>query len=81
MAHAFVQLAPVRFLWAMKQQGLPPGLDQADIPLGNNCMIVPWVDQNVRNVHGACFYWLFFLQRCGMFQSVTLYVDATAARM
>jgi hypothetical protein len=47
MAHAFVGLAPVRFLWAMKQQGLPPGLQQADIPLGDNCIIVPWVDQNV----------------------------------
>jgi hypothetical protein len=53
MAHAFVGLAPVRFLWAMKQQGLPPGLAQADIPLGDNCMIVPWVDQNVRTRHGV----------------------------
>ncbi|WIA28183.1 hypothetical protein OEZ86_010747 [Tetradesmus obliquus] len=46
MAHAFVALAPLRFLWAMKQAGLPQGLQLSDIPLGDNCMIVPWVDQN-----------------------------------
>jgi hypothetical protein len=57
MAHAFVGLAPVRFLWAMKQQGLPVGLDQSEIPLGDNCMILPWVDQNVRYGHGARFHW------------------------
>jgi hypothetical protein len=53
MAHAFVGLAPVRFLWAMKQQGLPPDLEQSEIPLGDNCMIVPWVDQNVRMGHAS----------------------------
>jgi hypothetical protein len=65
MAHAFVGLAPVRFLWAMKQQGLPPGLEQADIPLGNNCMIVPWVDQNVGYAHAWGMPQLVHLQLCG----------------
>lgn len=59
MAHAFVALAPLRFLWAMKQAGLPQGLQLSDIPLGDNCMIVPWVDQNVRTNSSYVFRLVF----------------------
>lgn len=47
MANAFVSLAPVRVLWAMKQEGLPPGLTLPELPLGDNCKVVQWADQNV----------------------------------
>lgn len=47
LARGFAALAPTRVLWAMPEQGLPDGLRQADLPLGSNTMMTPWVDYNV----------------------------------
>jgi hypothetical protein len=45
---AFSSLSPVRVLWTMKERSLPAGMTLADLPLGGNTKVVPWVDYNVR---------------------------------
>jgi hypothetical protein len=44
----FAALAPTRVLWPLKQRALPDGLRIEQLPLGDNTLVVPWVDYNVR---------------------------------
>jgi hypothetical protein len=53
LARGFVGLAPTRVLWAITERGLPDGMRLADLPLGPNTMVTPWVDYNV-SVGLAC---------------------------
>lgn len=47
LAQGFAALAPVRVLWALPRDGMPPGLQLSDLPLNSNTKAVPWVDYNV----------------------------------
>eukprot|EP00775_Hariotina_reticulata_P002756 gene2757-3050_t len=46
LSAAFSSLGPVRVLWAMKEKSLPASMTLADLPLGENTKVVPWVDYN-----------------------------------
>lgn len=46
LAAGFAELAPVRVLWPLKQRALPDGLKMEHLPLGENTLVVPWVDYN-----------------------------------
>lgn len=50
LAAGFAELAPVRVLWPLKQRALPDGLKMEHLPLGENTLVVPWVDYNVSDV-------------------------------
>jgi hypothetical protein len=47
LAAGFAALAPTRVLWPLKQRAMPDGLRVEDLPLGDNTLVVPWVDYNV----------------------------------
>jgi hypothetical protein len=54
LARGFAALAPTRVLWAIAEKGLPDGMRLADLPLGANTLVTPWVDYNVSAVLGQC---------------------------
>jgi hypothetical protein len=47
LAKGFAALAPVRVVWALKPAALRLGIRIEDLPLGDNTLVVPWVDYNV----------------------------------
>jgi hypothetical protein len=49
LAAGFAALAPTRVLWPLKERALPDGVRIEELPLGDNTMVVPWVDYNVSN--------------------------------
>lgn len=46
LSAAFASLAPVRVLWHINTQVLPPNVDADKLPLGSNTLLVPQVDYN-----------------------------------
>ena len=58
LAKGFAALAPVRVVWALKPAALRPGIRIEDLPLGDNTLVVPWVDYNVGMGRGeGCKMW------------------------
>jgi hypothetical protein len=47
LAAGFAAIAPTRVLWPLKQRAMPDGLRIEDLQLGDNTLVVPWVDYNV----------------------------------
>jgi hypothetical protein len=47
LAAGFAALAPTRVLWPLQQRAMPDGLRIEDLVLGDNTLVVPWVDYNV----------------------------------
>jgi hypothetical protein len=63
LAQAFKDLAPTRVLWPLLPSNLPQGLTLADLPLGPNVLVVPWVDYNDVLGHPAT---RLFISHCGI---------------
>lgn len=46
LAAGFSALAPTRVLWPLIPTNLPNGTRLEELPLGDNVLVVPWVDYN-----------------------------------
>lgn len=46
LAAGFSALAPTRVLWPLISTNLPNGTRLEELPLGDNVLVVPWVDYN-----------------------------------